>query len=98
MAALVAYLMLCDELTSTAGTEVILFAIAFFPVSGYVLTMAMGTPDVYGYLHDFIVRLAVPLVFIRLSYFVDHHRMFYTRITIELARKSEVICKAHWKI
>jgi hypothetical protein len=38
--------------------------------------MAMGTPDVYGYLHDFIVRLAVPLVFIRLSYFVDHHLSF----------------------
>jgi hypothetical protein len=41
--------MAADELTSTLGTEEILFAVAFFPISGYSGTMAMGALDIYGY-------------------------------------------------
>jgi hypothetical protein len=40
--------MVTDELTTALGTEVILFTIVFFPVSGYVRTMAMGAFDFYG--------------------------------------------------
>jgi hypothetical protein len=41
--------MVSDELTTALGTPVILFAVVFFPVSGYVGTMAMGALDFYGY-------------------------------------------------
>jgi hypothetical protein len=34
--------MAADELTSALGAPVILFAVVFFPVSGYVGTMATG--------------------------------------------------------
>jgi hypothetical protein len=40
--------MATGELTTTLGAPVILFATAFFPVSGYVKTVAMGTFDFYG--------------------------------------------------
>jgi hypothetical protein len=40
--------MVTDELTTTLGTEVILFTVAFFPVSGYAGTMAMGALNFYG--------------------------------------------------
>jgi hypothetical protein len=73
--------MVSDELTTASGTPVILFAVAFFPVSGYVMTMAMGALDFYGYLHDFIVFLCVPIVSTPLSYFVDHHPIFVVRLS-----------------
>jgi hypothetical protein len=38
--------MAADGLTSTLGTEEILFAVTFFPVSGYIGTMAMGALDI----------------------------------------------------
>jgi hypothetical protein len=67
--------MAADELTSALGTEVIiLFAVVFFPVSVYVGAMATEALDFYGYYHDFIVFLCVPVVFTSLSYFVDHHQ------------------------
>jgi hypothetical protein len=40
--------MAADELTTALGAEVILFAVAFFSVSGYVRTMAMGALDFYS--------------------------------------------------
>jgi hypothetical protein len=40
--------MVTDELAITVGTQIILFAIAFFPVAGYGGTMAMGACDFYG--------------------------------------------------
>jgi hypothetical protein len=39
--------MVTDELMSTVFTAVILFAVAFFLISGYVRTMAMGAIDAY---------------------------------------------------
>jgi hypothetical protein len=39
---------IADEPTTALGTEVILFAVAFFPVSGNVMTMAMGALDFSG--------------------------------------------------
>jgi hypothetical protein len=66
--------MVTDELTTALGAKVILFAVAFFPVSGYVMTMAMGALDFYGDCHNFIVFLCVPIVSTPLSYFVDHHK------------------------
>jgi hypothetical protein len=44
MASLTGYFMASNELTSTLGTEEILF-----PVSGCIGTMAMGVLDIYGY-------------------------------------------------
>jgi hypothetical protein len=44
--------MAVDELTTAVFTEVILFATAFFPISGYVGTMAMGAIDVYADSHS----------------------------------------------
>jgi hypothetical protein len=41
--------MVADELVTAAGTQVILFAVAFFPVSGYIRTLATGALDFYGY-------------------------------------------------
>jgi hypothetical protein len=41
--------MAADELASATGAEVILFAVDFFPVSGYVRAMTMGAFDFYGY-------------------------------------------------
>jgi hypothetical protein len=41
--------MAADELTTALGTEVILFAVVFFPVSGYPGTMVMGALDFYSY-------------------------------------------------
>jgi hypothetical protein len=38
-----------DELASAIFAEVILFAVAFFPVSGYVVALATGARDFYGY-------------------------------------------------
>jgi hypothetical protein len=72
----VGYVLVADKLASAVFTEVILFALAFFPVSGYVGGMAMGALDFYGYEHDFIVFLCVPVVSIPPSYFVDHHQNF----------------------
>jgi hypothetical protein len=46
--ALIGYILVADELASAVFTEVILFAVAFFPVPGYVRTMAMGARDFYG--------------------------------------------------
>jgi hypothetical protein len=43
--------MAADELMSALGAEVILFAVAFFPVSGYVMAMAMRALDFYGDCH-----------------------------------------------
>jgi hypothetical protein len=40
--------MAVDELADTVFTEVILFAIAFFPFRGYVGAPAMGVLDFYG--------------------------------------------------
>jgi hypothetical protein len=40
--------MVADELATAVFTEVILFVVAFFPVLGYVGTMAMGAIDIYG--------------------------------------------------
>jgi hypothetical protein len=59
------------------GTAVIvdyypMFALVFFPVSGYLGAMAMGALDLYGCFHDFIVIPCAPFVIIPLSYFVDH--------------------------
>jgi hypothetical protein len=55
MASLIGYFMVADELASTVFTAVILFVIAFFPVSGYSGAVAMGALDFYGCLHDFMV-------------------------------------------
>jgi hypothetical protein len=44
----VSHFMAAGELTTALGTEVILFAVVFFPVSGYVGTMAMEALDFYG--------------------------------------------------
>jgi hypothetical protein len=41
--------MAADELTSALGAEVILFAVVFFPVSGYARSMATRALDFYGY-------------------------------------------------
>jgi hypothetical protein len=43
--------MIADELATAVFTEVILFVVVFFPVSGYVGALAMGAIDVYGYCH-----------------------------------------------
>jgi hypothetical protein len=40
--------MIADKLTIAVFTAVILFAVVFFPVSGYVGAMAMRAIDVYG--------------------------------------------------
>jgi hypothetical protein len=42
-------LIIADKLPSALGTAVILFAIVFFPVSGYLGAMAMGALEFYGY-------------------------------------------------
>jgi hypothetical protein len=54
-----------------------MFAIVFFPVSGYLGAMAMGTLEFYGCFHDFIVIPCVPFVITPLSYFVDHLQMAF---------------------
>jgi hypothetical protein len=66
-------LIIADKLPTTLATAVILFAVAFFSVSGYVGIMAMGALDFYGYCHNFIVFPCVPVVITPFSYFVDHH-------------------------
>jgi hypothetical protein len=38
-----------DKLATAVFATVILFVIVFFPVSGYLTTMAMGALDFYGY-------------------------------------------------
>jgi hypothetical protein len=38
----ISHFMVTDELTTALGAKVILFAVAFFPVLGYVGTMATG--------------------------------------------------------
>jgi hypothetical protein len=40
--------MVADKLTPAVFTAVILFAVVFFPISGYVRVMALGAIDVYG--------------------------------------------------
>jgi hypothetical protein len=40
------------KLAAAIFTEVILFAIVFLSVAGYLGTMAMGAFDVYGYFHS----------------------------------------------
>jgi hypothetical protein len=40
------------KLAAAIFATVILFTLAFFPVSGYLGTMAMGTIDVYGDCHS----------------------------------------------
>jgi hypothetical protein len=40
--------MAADELTTALGAEVMLFTVVFFPVSGYVGTMATGALDFYS--------------------------------------------------
>jgi hypothetical protein len=47
-ASLISHFMAADELTTALGTPVILFAVVFFPVSGYVGAMAMGALNFYG--------------------------------------------------
>jgi hypothetical protein len=42
-------LIITNKLPSALAAPVILFAVAFFPVSGYVGAMAMGALDFYGY-------------------------------------------------
>jgi hypothetical protein len=59
--------MAADEPTTALGAKVILFAVAFFPVPGYVRTMATGAFDFYGDCHNFIVFLCAPVVIISLS-------------------------------
>jgi hypothetical protein len=54
--------MITYELTAAIFAEVILFTLVLFPVSGYVRAMAMGTLDLYGYLHHSIVFLCAPVV------------------------------------
>jgi hypothetical protein len=49
-----------------------MFALVFFPVSGYLGAMATGALEFYDYSHDFIVILCAPFVITLLSYFVDH--------------------------
>jgi hypothetical protein len=44
--------MVAYELTAALFAEVILFALAFLSVSGYVRAMAMGAIDVYGDCHS----------------------------------------------
>jgi hypothetical protein len=41
-------LIIANKLPSTLAVAVILFAVAFFPVSGYVGIIAMGALDFYG--------------------------------------------------
>ncbi|MDR1316084.1 MAG: hypothetical protein LBK13_04340 [Spirochaetales bacterium] len=55
--------MVTDKLPSAAATQVILFVIAFFPVSGYAGALTMGALDCDGSSHDFIVFLCAPVVF-----------------------------------
>jgi hypothetical protein len=59
--------MAADKPASAVFTAVILFAAAFFSVSGYVGTVAMGALDFYGDQHDFIVFLCAPVVITPLS-------------------------------
>jgi hypothetical protein len=47
-ASLISHFTTADELTTALGTPVILFAVVFFPVSGYAGTMATGTLDFYS--------------------------------------------------
>jgi hypothetical protein len=55
--------MVADELAFTAGAQVILFIIAFFPVSAYAGALTMGALDFYDYSHNFIVFLCAPVAF-----------------------------------
>jgi hypothetical protein len=57
-----------------------MFALVFFPVSGYLEAMAMGALEFYGCFHDFIVILCVSVVITPLSYFVDHSPMIYVML------------------
>jgi hypothetical protein len=41
--------MVADEPPTALGAEAILFAVAFFPVSDYVMTMATRALDFYGH-------------------------------------------------
>jgi hypothetical protein len=42
-------LIIADKLPSALAAPVILFAVVFFPVSGYGGTMATGALEFYGY-------------------------------------------------
>jgi hypothetical protein len=42
-------LIITDKLPSALAAPVILFAVVFFPVSGYGGTMATGALEFYGY-------------------------------------------------
>jgi hypothetical protein len=44
----ICHFMTADELISALGAEVILFTVAFFPVSDYRMAMAMGILEFYG--------------------------------------------------
>jgi hypothetical protein len=44
----------------------------FFSVSGYAGALATGAIDPYGYNHNIIVLLCVPVVITSPSYFVEH--------------------------
>jgi hypothetical protein len=47
-ASIISHFMAAGELTTALGTPIILFAVAFFPASGYVRTVAMRAFDFYG--------------------------------------------------
>jgi hypothetical protein len=66
--------MITYELTAAIFAGVILFTLVLFPVSGYVSAMAIGSLDLYCYLHHSILFLCDPVVGTPLSYFLDHHR------------------------
>jgi hypothetical protein len=73
----VSHLVVADELASAVFTEIILFILVVFSVSGYGGAVAMGACDVYCYCHYFIASPCAPGVFTPPSYFVDHYRYFY---------------------
>jgi hypothetical protein len=71
------------KLPSALFAEEVLFpALAFFPVPGYIMTVAMRAIDVYGYFHSFIVSsfvlFVIPRSFIHHTFYITSQK----RITV----------------
>jgi hypothetical protein len=85
--------MIAYKLAAALFTEVILFPLVFFPISGYVRAVAMGAFDFYDDLHNFIVFLYASVVITPLSYFLDHHPIMNLLGDYAIATPTETFMK-----
>jgi hypothetical protein len=79
--------MVAYKLAAAVFADEVLFSLAFFPVPGYVLTMAKRAIDLYIDLHSFIVSSLVLFVISRSSI---HHTFWITSL-FSLAEKGYII-------